>query len=1326
MTIFERIRNKANQAIQGVGNFIDRDKDVAGVQLWKDRSPEIPGNQLIPGGFQGGVQRVKQSFQEDPGQYSFTRPVQQTLTDLSRNIGNLDAGGYKLKDQIKAYPEAFAQNLPVTPNRQENFNRNVEDILGEKTVPTTLAQGFNNWFAAPLMQVPYNLKEAFGGEDKSTLSRIGHGAQAVFGLLPGVDDAVFAGYNALKGAGTERNISGAQPGLAGNEYYGLGDAVTGGKDNMLTYGLNMAELPLLMFGGLKAKNLDEVLQANLKNADNLKGARNVDEILQGYVKPKGGNAADFITSPGGTTTKVKELSQRATDDILSNITPTKEVGGANGLSLPAGRTPLQLPAPAPKVTTMAQVRKLAKNGDNMDNVRVVAKTADQIREARRLGVSPENIELGTPNQKTLRTLFGTDDGDLMRKLPESQEAFQAGKDAKNMEFKERGVLKKGYDYMMSQTPEKLKSVFGDEFYGKHIDPIFTSIDQSSRKADDFIKQRLTNVADKATEVGINAKTEDSKLLYTLRDKGYNAVVKQVGETKAKQVQDLYNTLRQNYDDVYEQAAPIAESLGKKLPKLDDFLSQQGNKFSKPGLDLLGDKAITDEISSSIFKKQGKVNMADPLEAYTLYMNKVANLIYMEPEAKKFKQLSDSLSQNKNTNKDMLKQLEKVRQSITGEGKEISGAQKLFDDYFGRTKAAAVVGKGSTLINQILGVPAAAGNSGWRNFIAGNLDPKVKALVKEKSALFSSVDRSVPKSLQGGKIHQRIFQGMANALQSANKFGYEVSLRGFVKKAENSGIDPKKIDDIIAMADKEAAKVLGDRREWMNPEFYNTFVGKLFAPFTQEQTAQASSFLRNIGDKKAGIVIKTLIGWKVGNEIWEKVAGFSPFFDPISAAQDTAELWNGSDEKEQSKLKAFMRMAEEALVLAPPIQSIVNQGYSVGDTLGILPDSRDVWANDRTWMSTGSLLNPLSNIKIDFDAEPGEKWLPRNITGNKVADTALNIGAKYIPGLEQVNRTVQASNSLKRGYAESRKGNPLYEMPDTFLGKAQALFFGQNSTKNAQEMFNNDFDWGLYGKQADAMDSIPTKEGKLEFLREARSKNIASKKVDSILKGGNQNVSTDDIKTAVFDNKSARSSSIEERMDVYKGLNTILNDDELPESYKRQVIEASGATTDEVNYYNLASKDQDVRLQELIPKLENMDEQEKVEFLMQGKMKIGGKELVSDTMAQYLYEMDYITKDQMKAIKALEYDEIGNKFYYKKSYTGGGSGGSGSSLTWKQAMKLFAPVELPKFSALKSIDTLLANYSPATSQTGEKSDTLLEDILSKTPKKKDTKSQGYWF
>lgn len=212
----------------------------------------------------------------------------------------------------------------------------------------------------------------------------------------------------------------------------------------------------------------------------------------------------------------------------------------------------------------------------------------------------------------------------------------------------------------------------------------------------------------------------------------------------------------------------------------------------------------------------------------------------------------------------------------------------------------------------------------------------------------------------------------------------------------------------------------------------------------------------------------------------------------------------------------------------------------------------------------------------------------------------------------------------------------------------------------------------------------------------------------------------------FKGLSASSKSIEERTKVYKSLKTVLDDEYLSDEQKEAVLAASGASQEDAEYFKLAGKDQDVRLQELLPKLDNMDEPQMLEFLMQGRRAVGGMQLVSNGMLDYLYEMDYINDDMRDAVKALKWDEINNRPYYSKSFKGGAGGGSkkGKELTYNQAKALFN-MELPKYSRLKSIDVLLQAYNPGASQTGSGDDTLITSILN-APAQRSSGSKELWF
>jgi hypothetical protein len=108
--------------------------------------------------------------------------------------------------------------------------------------------------------------------------------------------------------------------------------------------------------------------------------------------------------------------------------------------------------------------------------------------------------------------------------------------------------------------------------------------------------------------------------------------------------------------------------------------------------------------------------------------------------------------------------------------------------------------------------------------------------------------------------------------------------------------------------------------------------------------------------------------------------------------------------------------------------------------------------------------------------------------------------------------------------------------------------------------------------------------------------------------------------------------------------------------------------------------------------------------------VGGKQMLTPDMITYMNEMDIISKDEAKALKALNYDEINNKFYYTKAYLGTdkGTGTGAKKISYAQAKAMFN-FKLPSFSSLQS---------KGTSQTSAQGGKLIQDILTrKTTKAK---------
>lgn len=239
--------------------------------------------QVVPNALQSAKGAVNRGLNYDlssqPGTQSVASTYQAWKQMPSNRVGN----------------QVFAQ-LPTTPQKQETINQNLQLLLGKNTPQTTAAQGFNNWFSAPLYQIPYRLQEATKARKAGNkLEWAGNVAQAGFGLLPGVDDLAIAGYNAAK---TKAAKGSFREGLAGNVNTGLGTAVTGGKDNTLATILNLAELPLLIAGGVGVKG-------------GLKAISNADDAVRAAKSTLG----DVAQAPKGDIKGVGEIKSVVKDEM---------------------------------------------------------------------------------------------------------------------------------------------------------------------------------------------------------------------------------------------------------------------------------------------------------------------------------------------------------------------------------------------------------------------------------------------------------------------------------------------------------------------------------------------------------------------------------------------------------------------------------------------------------------------------------------------------------------------------------------------------------------------------------------------------------------------------------------------------------------------------------------------------------------------------------------------------------------------------------------------------------------------------------------------------
>lgn len=1242
-----------------IGNAIDRDKSMAGMQL-------------IPGGFRGGIERVKNTNLQQEAQQDFG-----PQSNLYQNINKI-----------------FQTPLPKPVSSGLNFlNKKVIDPLENTAVgtilnPKAVGERMANQAAYTGNLMKARQEKINSGQKPSLGEELNTGINTVATLLPGIDDIVMGAYDYAKAKGAKLNPQetfAGSPDVGGGNYVGLGSAVTGNKEGLVADLLNVAELPLIIAGGLKAG-----------------GMKNVNQSLKNV-----GNTADNI-NPKAVVNSIDNLLTR------------------------------------PSSVTFTQAKNLLKQGDTLDDITEIAvKNANEARQATRLGIPANKLKIGGSVDDIFEpgpSMYGSKTGDVLTELPKNQQAFEFAQEAKNVSLDVGNKVTNFTRKLFLDTKDNLKKTFGP-LYDTYLAPVMDKFTQQmgdgARWAQGYYK--------KLDELGIKPGSKDDKLIRQFQNKdGFAKVASQVGQEKARQLQGAYNTLRQFYDEIYNFINTQRKAAGlSEIPYHgNDFLSQissKGKSIFEATLE--GGVQTTEAISKAISKKQGAKATTGAIESMRDYLGYAQRAGFTDLTAKELADFRLALSQNKGIPEQALQQLQKIENNILGiKDKQpfLEGVTKVIDTLSG----AKVLGKASALLNQLLALPQGVAATG-RSFFKGIGSKEAEQALKQ-SNFITAIKNRPPRSLRSGGIYNKYKGLLGDLLAGGQDFSNSLIFKGFFEQARSAG---KSFDEAVKIADDLTPKIVGDRRLAMSPEIYSSYFGNIFGRFTIEPTAAVTRLVDSIGQKKALEVVGTLMSWHLMNDIMEdRVYGYRPFpVDPVEWVEDFMENYQGSDKKEKSKIKAFAGLFANALASVPIASNVFNTAYSIGETTGALPDSRKVFGSaDQTWMNVGGLLNPFEN----YD---------RPITGNAVADAGLNITANLVPGLDQLLKTTQAGQSLNRKYAETKAGDPMYQMPTDLLGMGRALTFGQSATNQAQDWFDNDFAPWLTDTQKKALEKLP-EDQRLDYLKNVQSKNeqlnklkymnrqvgegnaLSNKEINTLFKNqakpdqtnqvdrsidsiftkptskneedenrslyyemlnAGMPISDKDTQLVLFNGKTANSTNINDRIEVFKTLKSIMRDEYLSDAQKQAIIKASGANENQVEFYTFASKTNDEKLQELLPSLGDLSTPENFKSLLTMRAKIAGQQGLTPGMIDYLYQNDYIGKDQRDLLKAIDFDEVTQKFFIKKSSKYGADGSGSKKLTYSQLLKLFS-IDLKELnsSPTKSSDNYVLFKDPG----------LIENIL----------------
>lgn len=256
---------------------------------------------------------------------------------------------------------------------------------------------------------------------------------------------------------------------------------------------------------------------------------------------------------------------------------------------------------------------------------------------------------------------------------------------------------------------------------------------------------------------------------------------------------------------------------------------------------------------------------------------------------------------------------------------------------------------------------------------------------------------------------------------------------------------QKLSDEAALdeADAFAASVMADRSKGALPTIFNEKnpMTKLFTMFQVEQVNQFMYYFKDLpreaGKKNAAYVVymlmKVFLGGWFYNELYEKLVGRRPAFDPIGMFKEAAQgIANGKNISEVVK-----DFGEETLEQTPFIGGLLGGGRL--PVSSALPD-------------VGNIVNAAFNESWSEEKKLNTLW-------NEAKDTLLYVAPPFGGG--QIKKISELITAIKEHGSYNTSGELQYpvftdDAKDMAVTLGKGIFFGKSSLEGAVEWAGSGF------------------------------------------------------------------------------------------------------------------------------------------------------------------------------------------------------------------------------------------------------------------------------
>lgn len=881
----------------------------------------------------------------------------------------------------------------------------------------------------------------------------------------------------------------------------------------------------------------------------------------------------------------------------------------------------------------------------------------------------------------------------------------------------------GFSGQARDVYRNFKQVFGNKYADVKrtvLDPFDSSKGKFTRNLDNWAEQLDTNIVKK---YGFNKGSRESAAIqqYGEGTKDFRQLVEEFGDAKAKNIVEADKWFRQQYDSLLGEVNAIRAKIypndpEKIIPRRSDYYRhfkemQEGfsglvNIFDTPAniqSGLSGISASTKPKSKWLSFAQKRLGGESDIDAVGGFINYVKAAEYaknIDPHISRFRALREELAQATDIGTPQAGKLNNFLEFLDNYANDLSGKTSTADRFIqtvipggrktmsvinwanNRVKANVILGNASSSMAQIMNVPSGVASAGPIASTKG-LGRTVASIFDDNKIIKQS--DFIAERYSGGTF-DRFDKGMVKntkkmaawMIQVLDEVGTKYIWNSHYEKALSEGVP-----NPVKYADDFTREMVAGRGIGEVPLIQKSKVFQLVAPFQLEVGNLWHVMGDMVGEKQFGKLATLFVSSYILNRGIEKVRGSDVSFDPINASIEAYQTYMEEEEKGKAAIQAGGRMAGEVLSNIPFGQSVAamypEYGFKVGESQA--PTREDLFGKgDPTRYGSGLLLT--KGVQ-----DPFFKLLPPF-------------------GGQQLKRTIEGIKSVGQGYAGSASGKVQYPIEKNVRNFLQAGIFGKYSIPEAQDYFNENRSVlgdkqsetfknaqdpnAVYDKvMADRASKKDTSSSTINFEDEAKLRleegsGVAyapGKIYYKDINGDVKSINTGSVTGLSEDNKYLKAIKNSKAFTIADDI----IESNLPDEVKNQALSDIGIDREDAEYYSIASQSNDLKsiyLLEVAQAFVNNsgNRQDMIDVLVSQRRKVNGDMIASDGVLDNLYNDGYITNEERKALKDIDFDAEG-KLKVKPS-SGGKKLKAVKAPTYKLSRKARQKLRKPKLASIK--------------------------------------------